>query len=190
MRELVQAGGVHINLIVVEGDRRLEGVSKELSANHLVSLKIKIITKLDHITRCRLINGHRRDGILHKSNCRFIINSARLKILQHLRDEGSLIFCFHSVLLSFVPDKIQRVSNLAYADAEIAAKPSKLFGVVFCHNFILFGFRQVSKTSIDMLSVTDHTVIHTIEITTDRNCYFFMHSGTPLLLGDQGSVVA
>ena len=51
MRELVQARGVDIDLVVVERNRRFERVCKKLPSDHLVSVKIKVITKLKHIAR-------------------------------------------------------------------------------------------------------------------------------------------
>ena len=113
MGKLVQASSIDIYFVIVEGDRRLESMSEELSTNHLIPIKIEVVTKFDHIAWCRCVDCHWRVRILLKGNGSFIIDIAELSILQHRWDERNLIFYFHSALLSFVSDKIQRISNLA-----------------------------------------------------------------------------
>ena len=131
VRELVQASGVDIDFVVVERYRWFESVCKKLPSNHLVSVKIKVIMKLDHIARCGCINGHWRNRVLHKGNNGIIIGNARRDILRHWEDERTLIFCFHSVLLSFISDKIQRISDLAQADTETSAKQPSYSALYF-----------------------------------------------------------
>ena len=51
MGKLVQASSIDINFVIIEGDRRLESMSEELSTNHLIPIKIEVVTKFDHIAR-------------------------------------------------------------------------------------------------------------------------------------------
>ena len=50
MGKLVQASSIDINFVIVEGDRRLESMSEELPTNHLIPIKIEVVTKFDQIT--------------------------------------------------------------------------------------------------------------------------------------------
>ena len=83
MGKLVQASSIDINFVIVEGDRRLESMSEEFSTNHLIPIKIEVVTKFDHIAWCRCVDCHWRVRILLKGNGSFIIDIAELSILQH-----------------------------------------------------------------------------------------------------------
>ena len=58
MGKLVQASSIDIYFVIVEGDRRLESMSEELSTNHLIPIKIEVVTKFDHIAWCRCVDCH------------------------------------------------------------------------------------------------------------------------------------
>ena len=40
---------------------------------------------------------------------------------------------------------------------------------------ILLGFGQIRKASVDMYTITNHTVVHSIKIPKDWDIVFFRH---------------
>lgn len=52
LRELVQASAIYIELVIVEGHRRLMQVRKEFSADDLKTLEIKIRTHVNNFVIC------------------------------------------------------------------------------------------------------------------------------------------